>query len=92
MNAAAIIRAWKGESGRTAVAAGATYPENPAGIIQLSDKQMGGITGGAGPTPTIPGVCDLASGALPRPLVPTPACTETCTIESGCPPPKRRRW
>ena len=42
-----IIRAWKDEAYRSALSGAelAQLPENPAGIIDLSDAQLGGVGG-----------------------------------------------
>ncbi len=47
-----IIRAWKDEDYRNSLSAEqlALLPENPAGMIEISDDELDAITGGAGAT------------------------------------------
>lgn len=44
-----IIRAWRDVDARD----GSDVPENPAGIIELSDEDLGGVAGGTTPAWTI---------------------------------------
>jgi mersacidin/lichenicidin family type 2 lantibiotic len=50
MNINHIIRAWKDESYRLSLTAAeqAALPANPAGIVELSDAQLGAVNGAAG--------------------------------------------
>ena len=92
-----VIRAWKDEEYRRSLsdADRSMLPENPAGLIELSDEDLGGVDGGtdefeleAFGTTTITttiGVTYVMSC--------TPACSQTmwrgtCAIASvGCCPP-----
>jgi mersacidin/lichenicidin family type 2 lantibiotic len=50
-----IIRAWKDEAYRLSLseAERAMLPENPAGSVELSDAQLGNVSGGAAARPTL---------------------------------------
>lgn len=49
MSIETIIRAWKDPSFRSTLSAEqlAALPANPAGAIELSDEELGGVSGGA---------------------------------------------
>jgi len=49
MNINNIIRAWKDENYRLSLSAAeqAMLPENPAGALELSDAQLGAVSGAA---------------------------------------------
>jgi mersacidin/lichenicidin family type 2 lantibiotic len=72
MNINQIIRAWKDENYRLSLTAAerAMLPENPAGALELSDAQLGAVSG-AGPTL----VC-TATYFLCKPYVPQVAPTK----------------
>lgn len=44
-----IVKAWKDEAYRSSLsdAERAMLPENPAGVVELSDEELEGIAGGA---------------------------------------------
>lgn len=54
MNEQDIIRAWKDEEYRLSLteAEQAALPSHPAGLIELTDAEMGAVVGGALPKPT----------------------------------------
>jgi mersacidin/lichenicidin family type 2 lantibiotic len=62
-----IIRAWKDRAYRRGLseAERAQLPENPAGLIELTDAQLGAIGGGLhAPTPACTQVDTVCSGAV----------------------------
>jgi mersacidin/lichenicidin family type 2 lantibiotic len=63
-----IIRAWKDRAYRRGLsqAERALLPENPAGLIELTDAQLGAIDGGLrdAPTPACTQVDTVCSGAV----------------------------
>jgi len=69
-----IIRAWKDEGYRMSLseAERAMLPENPAGILELSDAQLGAAGG------------RLAASYLCS-FTCTTACSKLCTILTNCP-------
>jgi mersacidin/lichenicidin family type 2 lantibiotic len=71
-----IIRAWKDEGYRNSLseAERAALPENPAGLIALTDEDLGAVAGGL--KETIPFVMCNATN-LPR----------LCGASFDCPPP-----
>jgi mersacidin/lichenicidin family type 2 lantibiotic len=58
----AIIRAWKDEAYRLSLtdAQRAQLPAHPAGLIELTEAELGAVAGGMAPTPecTHPCLCD----------------------------------
>ena len=69
-NRSKIIRAWKNREFRQSLSASelARLPEHPAGLIDLSDADLDGVTGGL-PTPTYGTVCSLGWRCIPRPSI-----------------------
>jgi mersacidin/lichenicidin family type 2 lantibiotic len=68
-----IIRAWKDEDYRNSLSEEqrAQLPENPAGMVELSNESMQAIAGGAG----------QQSFNNTNPL---PVCVKTVTLTCGC--------
>ncbi len=65
-----IARAWKDESFRAGLtdAQRAALPENPAGLIELSDAELDGVAGGRPKTTFFGGSCELWTlGCCPDP-------------------------
>jgi mersacidin/lichenicidin family type 2 lantibiotic len=77
MSIKTIIRAWKDAEFRMSLseAERASLPENPAGIVELSDADLEKAAGGWWPIPYTFG--------CPKPLPKT-------TKDAGCPPPYTR--
>ncbi len=61
-----VIQAWKNEDYRSSLSAeqGAMLPDNPAGMIELSDADLSAVSGGA----TFGGTCECWTfGCCPHP-------------------------
>jgi mersacidin/lichenicidin family type 2 lantibiotic len=69
MSNANIIRAWKDPIYRNSLSQNerAMLPENPAGIVELTDAQLEQASGGAKPTITCTWICTISC--------PTKLCT-----------------
>ena len=78
MNISTIIRAWKDESFRLGLttAEQAMLPENPAGVLELSDTQLGAVNGAGIDSPFIStALCPTPTHdlrCLPEPKTPVP--------------------
>jgi mersacidin/lichenicidin family type 2 lantibiotic len=82
-----IIRAWKDPEYRLSLseAERAMLPENPAGLIELTDTELDSVAGGANPKPVPkPRTCKQLC-VCPKPTSPEKGCTVTQTYLGGCP-------
>ena len=60
-----VVRAWKDEDYRMSLseAERKMLPGNPAGLIEISDSELGAVGGGVGPGGmSFPGVCSCFGG------------------------------
>jgi mersacidin/lichenicidin family type 2 lantibiotic len=80
MNNIDIIRAWKDEDYRLELNLSEieALPANPAGMVELSDDQMGRVVGGLVAAITYGGICDTYTDGCPK-------ITDPCTVTVGCP-------
>jgi mersacidin/lichenicidin family type 2 lantibiotic len=78
-----IIRAWKDEEYRLSLseAERAVLPAHPAGLIELMDTELEGVTGGVKPKPVPkPRTCK-ALCVCPKPSSPEKGCTVTTCLK-----------
>jgi mersacidin/lichenicidin family type 2 lantibiotic len=88
-----IIRAWKDAEYRRSLTAEelAALPENPAGMIELTDEDLGGISGAADPV-VVAGTgifdwgCTVVSCLTCGPRSCLGVCTANCSVIT-CPAP-----
>jgi mersacidin/lichenicidin family type 2 lantibiotic len=87
-----IIRAWKNEDYRLELSPAelAALPSNPAGIVELSDDQMGRVVGGLVAAITYGGICDTYSEKCPT--LTKPCDTSTIKGPNDLTIPGPRRW
>lgn len=83
-----IIRAWKDEEYRTSLD-GAALPGNPAGVVALTDEQMGMVAGAGASYITNTSICETYSEKCPRI---TDACTQTIKGPDDFSIRPARRW
>lgn len=81
-----IIRAWKDEDYRNGLGE-AALPAHPAGVVALTDAQMGYVVGAGVEKVTHGSICQGYSEKCP---VVTDACTQTMGVIAA--PKARNRW
>jgi mersacidin/lichenicidin family type 2 lantibiotic len=84
-----IIRAWKDEKYRRSLsdAERAQLPENPAGIIELSDAMLESVAGAGGKSASTGALCYVTKSKECTTITKTSICdfTKTCgDITKGC--------
>jgi mersacidin/lichenicidin family type 2 lantibiotic len=80
-----IIRAWKDPDYRLSLTDSdrAKLPAHPAGLIELSDVDLGAVLGGDDPRDTPLGICDQATPGSPC-VISVDACVRT-PVPPKCP-------